>query len=425
MDSTSSAERRVKELTGSSATGRDQEADDAQTSDACIVLNPSQQHVLSDQQQGGQPSPSGSNIERTRKKSVSKGNAHNDDMDELSIGLPKERYQPRPSRSRSHQVSSSTSAHAPEQMGSQPLRVTRRKTVDIVRDEDREALVDMGFNSSQAVKALREASGNIQHATDWLLSGADHGDKENAFTTSENGQFSRKDDQGARGRPRKAPVMLEDEEEQVAADAERDIRDADEKFDAAREVQDNDRKDRRETDAERSKLKSGGKDSKKKRGRGRPRKQDDPAVDQPKSPGPPPKTVDDENHENHADTATTGVAQARGEKRDELGAEAINSCLSEDDGDARKALMGGSTDISQDTISFDKSFEQPSKEINSVGKVIASPSGTSGKRGRVPLRVGLSKKFRIPSLLSSARKPSYLPATEKVRAQSKSTGAQS
>lgn len=109
--------------------------------------------------------------------------------DDLAIGLPKEQYKPRPSRSRSARIVEDTSidySKRPETLTASKLK--RRKTTNEISPGSPKAIVDadklaqigsMGFTPRQTKAALEESSGNIERAVENLLAQSSGG-KENS-----------------------------------------------------------------------------------------------------------------------------------------------------------------------------------------------------------------------------------------------------
>lgn len=99
--------------------------------------------------------------------------------DDLAIGLPKEQYKPRPSRSRSARIVEDASidySKRPETLTTSKLK--RRKTTNEISSGSPKATVDaekmaqigsMGFTPRQTRAALEESSGNIERAIENLL----------------------------------------------------------------------------------------------------------------------------------------------------------------------------------------------------------------------------------------------------------------
>ncbi|KAJ5058698.1 hypothetical protein J3E72DRAFT_205547 [Bipolaris maydis] len=97
--------------------------------------------------------------------------------DELSaVGLPEERYKPRPSRSRSLRVDT----EEPINYSIRPEKATklskrRRTTADmratnaITTPEKVRQICDMGFTPSMTVRALRGNNGDVMQTVDWLV----------------------------------------------------------------------------------------------------------------------------------------------------------------------------------------------------------------------------------------------------------------
>ena len=99
-------------------------------------------------------------------------------FDDALIGLPEERYKPRPSRSRSARVIEEEPIDysiRPEKAAR--LRAKRNKTSgDLIGriisspSEKLERICIMGFSPSRAIKALEEAGGSFDEAIEWLCS---------------------------------------------------------------------------------------------------------------------------------------------------------------------------------------------------------------------------------------------------------------
>jgi UBA/TS-N domain len=101
--------------------------------------------------------------------------------DELALGLPKEMYKPRPSRSRSAQVK--YNAVDMSQFPEQRRRNKRRKTTDPSMTPSNMAatispnaekvgsVAEMGFSPTLAKKALRKSFGDVGEAVDLLVNG--------------------------------------------------------------------------------------------------------------------------------------------------------------------------------------------------------------------------------------------------------------
>ncbi|TID21713.1 hypothetical protein E6O75_ATG05108 [Venturia nashicola] len=111
------------------------------------------------------------------------------DSDDLAIGLPKEQYKPRPSRSRSARIVEDTSidySKRPETLATAKLK--RRKTTNEISQGSPQAIIDadkmaqigsMGFTPRQTKAALEESAGNIERAVENLLTQTSVG-KENS-----------------------------------------------------------------------------------------------------------------------------------------------------------------------------------------------------------------------------------------------------
>ncbi|KAI9667872.1 MAG: chitin deacetylase [Bathelium mastoideum] len=95
--------------------------------------------------------------------------------DEIAIGLPREQYKPRPSRSRSARVEEDVLdlSISPKRAA----RAKRKKKLDVVTEKAADPFVtaeklatitSMGFSSSQAERALRALKGDVEQAVDRL-----------------------------------------------------------------------------------------------------------------------------------------------------------------------------------------------------------------------------------------------------------------
>jgi hypothetical protein len=109
----------------------------------------------------------------------------NSEDDFAAIGIPKEQYKPRPSRSRSlkvdleHPVDYSI---RPEKAGKRQSR--RSKTTDgagngspQLTPQKLQQLYDMGFTPNTTQQALKENSNNVDQTIDWLLANGAHDDE--------------------------------------------------------------------------------------------------------------------------------------------------------------------------------------------------------------------------------------------------------
>ncbi len=97
--------------------------------------------------------------------------------DEIVIGMPKEQYKPRPSRSRSARFPQPEPIQAvtdPEKKVKAASK--RRKTTDGVIMSSRMALREMGFPSSQADEAMKGTDGTVAKAVEWLTSRSEMGE---------------------------------------------------------------------------------------------------------------------------------------------------------------------------------------------------------------------------------------------------------
>jgi hypothetical protein len=114
--------------------------------------------------------------------------------DELIVGLPKEQYKPRPSRSRSTRIAEDTSidySKCPEKVVASKLK--RRKTTNEISlgsppekvDAEKMAQIgSMGFTPRQTKAALIESSGNIAQAVDNLIAQSSGGKENSPSKTS-------------------------------------------------------------------------------------------------------------------------------------------------------------------------------------------------------------------------------------------------
>lgn len=333
------------------------------------------------------------------------------DFDELAISLPKEHYQPRSSRSRSNRVITTASQSTQDlSENAQASAAKRRKTNKSAWQKDHTALQDMGFTSSQADRALQETDGNLMKATDWLLEGRDHGSKQDPpqiASTGEEYAASR-----SKGRPRKKPTILNDENAPRPAerqDAKRHATPDDEDNVLGQDVPQEAGHAQNEVTAEahaedvKTDVKTIVNDrSKKKKGRGRPKKK-------------PPENKENTNDDSNQKLATQDNQESKDlaesteqrnnstetTKDDELDdlAERHPQQNAEADEDSKQ-----DTDVPAVLVHSDC---QESKDQNNAAKhaeYTLSPNQSPVKTGKVPLRVGLSKRMKIPSLLSSARK---------------------
>lgn len=96
--------------------------------------------------------------------------------DELIVGLPKEQYKPRPSRSRSAKLLDEPVDYSIDPEKTAKSRSKRRRTVDasfdqsaLTQAEKIESMKSMGFSPSQAKTALKQSKGSIDAAVEWLL----------------------------------------------------------------------------------------------------------------------------------------------------------------------------------------------------------------------------------------------------------------
>ncbi|KAF2686498.1 hypothetical protein K458DRAFT_485760 [Lentithecium fluviatile CBS 122367] len=110
---------------------------------------------------------------KTKQKSNSVPNSEDDLM---AIGLPKEEYKPRPSRSRSLKLTAKTQIDysvRPEKAARKPRRSRTSGAVEnassVSTPEKVQQICDMGFTPSTTQRALRQNNGDIASAVDWLV----------------------------------------------------------------------------------------------------------------------------------------------------------------------------------------------------------------------------------------------------------------
>ena len=306
--------------------------------------------------------------------------------DELATGLPKEQYQPRPSKSRSSRVAAMDEEHRSSSDG----RAKRRKTADTAHDDKKVALVDMGFRSSQAERALIETDGNAERAADWLLDGGqasgphDEAQAENSVVPKEMGMGSKI--------AVKIPVAGKGADDNLdwsgPYSQENNIPSAHELSDKNTEKSSkSDRGEDKESGRRDRPVEEPAVKAKKKK-RGRPRKQ---AAAEEVVEVEVEKTEDTNVEEQQADPVdTSNITVDEGTKdspqvaRDDerIDTDASKSIVHE------KQANGGQGHAQI----------EPAASPSLLSKTILV------KAGKVPLRVGLSKRMKIPSLLSSAKK---------------------
>lgn len=108
---------------------------------------------------------------RTRKVVKEEVAAEEANVDDLALNMPVEQYKPRPSRSRSVKVSIETAGNSKYvQETARKAKKKRSKTTDGNGLSDESVLLEMGFSNVEARKAMRDANGDIQSALDSLLS---------------------------------------------------------------------------------------------------------------------------------------------------------------------------------------------------------------------------------------------------------------
>jgi len=122
----------------------------------------------------GYPSSEGAVSSKPRKKRK-REELESDCLDELAIGLPKEQYKPRPSRSRSAQVASETIDYsaAPERTSRRKLKRTKTTdspdgTADSSSSKKVNAIEDMGITPNRAQHAPTHSGGGLGEAIDNL-----------------------------------------------------------------------------------------------------------------------------------------------------------------------------------------------------------------------------------------------------------------
>ena len=402
MDSTSSAERRQRELHEHNDNTRQHEDETvtgvhAGAKTDCSANAQGHNNSIPHKSHSGEKRspPRGELLSASRKETGKRKTRHEEliedkDFDELAIGMPKEQYTPRPSRSRSHQMVGDDRSRTSSSQKTPDRKAKRRKTFDSVPREDRTALKDMGFNSSQADKALQEADGNIQRATEWLLDGEkqsteapEHDDRKASSLLSQTHKPEAALNK-SRGRPRKSQVVPEEEEDDLAG--------TDRKVESIRvEIKD---PQILEQDDEARDKKPRETDKPKKKGRGRPKKQPDKYIE----PEPEVQRQSNQDTENAEANTPQEVEEYREVK--ESANENVTEAETED-----VDLMNHSDSLNRP--------EKIGKEEGARDEKGLSPRtteknviiGSSIKTGKVPYRVGLSRRMRIPSLLSSAKKP--------------------
>ena len=372
--------------------------------------------------------------------------------DEVAIGLPTEQYKPRPSRSRSSRVvSTQESEPVTEVKPTKKSKATRSKSMPEPALADVEQLQEMGFQASQARSALLQKDGNVEEAADMLLERSTGNDKEAHVTRGTS-------------KPRKRELVeqgsesSEDEITTAQASASRRVQTA--RIDKTKEeLGANDRGEKNIPQATRTrgrpKKKSKGKDddSKAETVAGPQIQVLDNMEDEEHEDGATKATIDQQLESDHGaeqslhaqvDTAapSTGKKKGRGRPKknrskddglvlDEAGARAQDATIS----DKARALKDipppnkGHT-VGDDTYTNAISDRPDAREAHAAealpnataskeNEAPATPSpqkpasykqsgspmkkGTPLSNGRVPHRVGLSKKTKIESLLKVKR----------------------
>lgn len=117
-----------------------------------------------------------SNIKKPSSERKNKIVVPSDSDDDLAdTGLPQEQYKPRPSRSRSLKVDTEESIEfsiRPEKAtrGSKRRRTTASSSTELITTPQKIAQIcDMGFSPTKTKKALRRNNGNISHTIEWLV----------------------------------------------------------------------------------------------------------------------------------------------------------------------------------------------------------------------------------------------------------------
>ena len=401
MDATSSDDRRMRELQSLRTAADDsavtlerssERAEDRLLED-CVVLAPTLRKTDTSDAVGQDDSlcePTSYKEKKKRKSGAQEG--HEAEQDELSIDIAQEHYQPRASRSRLHQTSTQILQPSEGAASSPNARVKKRRTAGVARVENRQALQAMGFGSSQADRALKETDNNLQRATEWILNNVDAEQKENAQEIRPDESPGKLGDSRRRGRSQKAAVILDDNEDRVDRSPTRDIQGLEEKHDNAYV---------KESVAEEplAQTEMGGDlqtrgiplnnfpidEAPKKRGRGRPRKQDNAKRSTEQLPAPDEKLV-------QQDTAAVEEPEPPRE------AEEIGDIAPKD---------ASQRQPTEPTVPEPSATSEEGESVAVVKATVTSKTSTRISpitSGNVPLRVGLSKRTKIPSLLRIARK---------------------
>ncbi|KAL9092675.1 MAG: hypothetical protein Q9159_000746 [Coniocarpon cinnabarinum] len=410
MDNTSSDERRERELLGfpdpnDSIVSLEAQDDDGEvrnlhqigvnTSERPTSPSSSKRDHVAESPGPGRVSKSKSHKENKKSKRPNSDQAQIlEEPDELAIGLPEERYNPRPSRSRSYQPSDNSPAERPQASADDSnLRKKRRRTTAPVDDRDTGQLQGLGFSHSQAVRALQETDGNVELAADSLF-------RENAKSGEENtlrGHRPKTNEtivptQPSRRSRKNVVFDEEDEEAQLADDGEVKTQEAqDDTSNQAEQSADTERASACKTDKAiangETNTSRDGRNTK--RRRGRPKKSE--TLEAAGGNASPSRTED--KPEKKAPNATERVDNPqphRQERENEDAANATSEVASRDAGDCTPDADGPS---------------DSTRKISEPTRTSASPARTSlVKAGSVPLRVGLSRRMKIPSLLQSARR---------------------
>jgi hypothetical protein len=116
-------------------------------------------------------------------KAKHKSMVPNSEDDLMAIGLPKEEYKPRPSRSRSLKITAAEPIDysvRPEKAARKPRRsrTTGGEHVSPTSTPEKiQQICDMGFTPATTQKALRENDGDVASTVDWLVVNVETGDE--------------------------------------------------------------------------------------------------------------------------------------------------------------------------------------------------------------------------------------------------------
>lgn len=115
-------------------------------------------------------------------KSKKKQKRQNNDLarsDEIAIGLPKEQYKPRPSRSRSAQMTSEPIDYSVASERAAKRKLKRARTTESLVQSTQspsskkvKAMGEMGFTPNRSKEALTASGGNLEEAIEGLLNGS-------------------------------------------------------------------------------------------------------------------------------------------------------------------------------------------------------------------------------------------------------------